>query len=50
MILLAQGGGCEGKIEKSITKAAPKKKKERNERVKQKEMESFKKLRAIERH
>lgn len=49
MILLAQGGGCEGKIEKSITKAAPKKK-ERNERVKQKEMESFKKLRAIERH
>lgn len=41
------GGGCEGKIEKSITKAAQKKER-RKERVKQKEMESFKKLRAIE--
>lgn len=48
MLKLVQGGGCEGKIEKSITKAAPKKKKRKEKRVKQKEMEGFKKLRAIE--
>ena len=45
---LVQGGACERKIEKSITKAAQKKKKKGKERVKQKEMESFKKLRAME--
>ena len=48
MLPLVQGVVCEGKIEKSITKAAQKKKKKGKERVKQKEMESFKKLRAME--
>lgn len=36
------GVGCEGKIEKSIMRAAQKKKK-RKERLRQKEMKSFKK-------